>query len=103
MRHENLSAETSFTPSERDAVYKAIFARRDVRRFLSAPVPAEAIERVLRAAHHAPSVGFMQPWNFIVIRAAQTKFSIKEAFLSARAQEAERFSGDRKKLYLSLK
>ena len=45
----------------------------------------------------------MQPWNFIVIRAQRTKKLIKEAFLSARTQEAERFSGDRKKLYLSLK
>ena len=103
MTHENLSAETNFTLSERDAVYKAIFARRDVRRFLSWPVPVEAIERVLLAAHHAPSVGFMQPWNFIVIRDPNTKTSIKQAFLSARAQEAERFAGDRKELYLSLK
>ncbi|MEX0806449.1 MAG: 5,6-dimethylbenzimidazole synthase [Candidatus Binatia bacterium] len=103
MTHEKLSAEATFTPSEREAVYKAIFARRDVRRFLSSPIPAEAVERILLAAHHAPSVGFMQPWNFIVIREPDTKKLIKEAFLLARSQEAERFSGERKKLYLSLK
>jgi 5,6-dimethylbenzimidazole synthase len=103
MMDENWSAAATFTPTDREAVYKAIFARRDVRRFLSAPIPAEVVERILLAAHHAPSVGFMQPWNFIVIRAPHTKISIKQAFLSARAQEAERFSDDRKKLYLSLK
>ena len=93
----------TFTSAERDAVYKAIFSRRDVRRFVSTPIPAEAVEHILLAAHHAPSVGFMQPWNFIVIRDPRTKTSIKQAFLSARVQEAERFSDDRKKLYLSLK
>ncbi len=103
MTDENRSAQATFTPSERDAVYKAIFARRDVRRFLSSPIPADAIERILLAAHHAPSVGFMQPWNFIIIREAHKKRLIKDAFLSARSQEAERFSGDRRDLYLSLK
>jgi 5,6-dimethylbenzimidazole synthase len=103
MIDESRSAAAKFTPSEREAVYKAIFARRDVRRFVSTQIPAEAIERILLAAHHAPSVGFMPPSNFIVIRDLHTKASIKQAFLSARAQEAERFSDDRKKLYLSLK
>jgi 5,6-dimethylbenzimidazole synthase len=93
----------TFTTSEREAVYKAIFSRRDVRRFLSSPIPAEVIVRILLAAHHAPSVGFMQPWNFIVIRDSGTKKSIKQAFLSARAQEAEQFTDARKELYLSLK
>jgi 5,6-dimethylbenzimidazole synthase len=103
MIDESRSAAAKFTTSEREAVYKAIFARRDVRRFVSTQIPAEAIERILLAAHHAPSVGFMQPTNFIVIRDLHTKASIKQAFLSARAQEAKRFSDDRKKLYLSLK
>ena len=103
MTHESLTAEATVTPSERDAVYKTIFARRDVRRFLSAPIPAEVVERILLAAHHAPSVGFMQPWNFIVIREPRTKKLIKHAFLLARSQEAEWFSDERKKLYLSLK
>jgi 5,6-dimethylbenzimidazole synthase len=95
--------KTDISVAERAAIYKVVFARRDVRRFLSTPISSEAIERVLLAAHHAPSVGFMQPWNFILIRDPQTRKSIKEAFLLARTQEAEGFSGDRKNLYLSLK
>jgi 5,6-dimethylbenzimidazole synthase len=97
------TASATFTTSEREAVYKAIFSRRDVRRFVSTPIPEEVIERILLAAHHAPSVGFMQPWNFIVIRDSGTRKSIKQAFLSARAQEAEQFTNARKELYFSLK
>lgn len=97
------SAAATFTTAERETVYKAIFSRRDVRRFVSTPIPEEAIQRILLAAHHAPSVGFMQPWNFIVICDPQTKTSIKQAFLAARAQEAEQFAEGRKELYLSLK
>jgi 5,6-dimethylbenzimidazole synthase len=103
MIDEPQPAAGTFTASEREAVYKTIFSRRDVRRFLSSPIPAEVIERILLAAHHAPSVGFMQPWNFIVIRDAEAKKSIKQAFLAARAQEAEQFADARKELYLSLK
>jgi 5,6-dimethylbenzimidazole synthase len=103
MSGENSPSEMEFTPFEREAVYKAIFARRDVRRFRSAPIPDAAVERILLAAHHAPSVGFMQPWNFILLRELHNRRLIKESFLLARSQEAERFAGERKKLYLSLK
>jgi 5,6-dimethylbenzimidazole synthase len=92
-----------FSAEEIETFYKVVFNRRDVRRFLPTAIPAEVIQRVLLAAHHAPSVGFMQPWNFILIRSAQTKKRVKKAFLEARGMEAEQFSGERKKLYLALK
>ena len=58
-----------FSTAERDAVYRAIHTRRDVRgEFLPDAIPDEVLARVLTAAHHAPSVGFMQPWDFIVVR-----------------------------------
>jgi 5,6-dimethylbenzimidazole synthase len=103
MNHEQQPGRGAFSPAAREAVYRAIFTRRDVRRFLSAPVPADVLERILLAAHHAPSVGFMQPWNFIVIRDPRTKKAVKEEFSRARSQEVEQFSGQRKDLYLSLK
>jgi len=104
MSNENGAfAVTDFSPLERDAVYKAIFTRRDVRRFLPTPIPPETVEKILLAAHHGPSVGFMQPWQFILIRDPQRKKIIKNAFLEARCEEAEQFSGARKELYLSLK
>ena len=58
-----------FTDAEREAVYRAIRERRDIRsHFLPDPVPDDVVTRLLSAAHHGPSVGFMQPWDFIVIR-----------------------------------
>jgi 5,6-dimethylbenzimidazole synthase len=92
-----------FNREDKEAFYRAIFGRRDVRRFLSDPIPEETVNRILLAAHHAPSVGFMQPWNFILIRDPRTKSLVKDAFREARRQEAEQFSGARKELYLSLK
>lgn len=58
---------------EKEAVYKAIYGRRDVRTFLSKEVSEEKINRILNAAHHGPSVGFMQPWNFILISSDSVK------------------------------
>ena len=57
-----------YPPEQRDAVYRVIAERRDVRRgFRPDPVPADVLGRVLAAAHQAPSVGLSQPWDFIVI------------------------------------
>src|ERR687887_901927 len=60
-------SSTSFSGIEKQALYKAIFSRRDVRsHFIEGKnVPNDVIWRILDAAHHAPSVGFSQPWNFI--------------------------------------
>src|SRR6516164_3651592 len=57
-----------FPDEQREAVYRVIAERRDVRQgFVPDPVPADVLRRVLAAAHQAPSVGFSQPWDFIVI------------------------------------
>jgi 5,6-dimethylbenzimidazole synthase len=69
---------------EREAVYKTIFCRRDVRRdFKPDPIPEETLMRVLTAAHHAPSVGFSQPWDFILVKSAETRAAIKRDFEEA--------------------
>ncbi len=100
----NLGAAGPFTSEERDAVYRAIFTRRDVRsQFLARPIPAEILQRLLLAAHHAPSVGFMQPWNFIVITAQATKEAIKSAFTQANGEAALLFDDEKFALYSALK
>ena len=58
---------TDFDDQDRDALYRIIAARRDMRHFRPDPVDPEALRRVLEAAHAAPSVGYMQPWRFIRI------------------------------------
>ena len=78
-----------FSEAERRAVYRAIYERRDVRgHFLADPVPDAVLGRILNAAHHAPSVGFMQPWDFIVIRDEGVRRAVRENFARANRQAA---------------
>ena len=93
-----------FSDPERAAVYRVIFERRDVRRnFLRKPIADDVLERILTAAHHAGSVGYMQPWDFVVIRERTTKRAVKQLFTQANAEAAVRYDGARATLYRSLK
>jgi len=93
-----------FTAEECEAVYRCIVERRDVRaEFLPDPIPDAVLGRILRAGHHAPSVGFMQPWDFIVIRDRAVREVIHDAFQCANAEAAAMFEGDRQATYRSLK
>ena len=70
-----------FSEDEQAGFYKAIYSRRDVRsHFTTEPINNKALTKILDAAHHAPSVGFSQPWNFILIKDSNTKKKIKESF-----------------------
>jgi 5,6-dimethylbenzimidazole synthase len=94
----------SLSEQARAAVYQNIFTRRDVRsQFLPDQVSDVVLSRVLMAAHHAPSVGFMQPWNFIVIRSKAVRQRIHAAFLLARAEEAKNFENEKQQQYRRLK
>ena len=82
----------AFSLPERQAVYRAIYERRDMRHFSGGVVADEVLQRLLSAAHHAPSVGLMQPWRFIRIRNPQLRGSLhalveEERILTARALE----------------
>jgi 5,6-dimethylbenzimidazole synthase len=51
-----------------DPLYDVIHRRRDVRaQFTGAPIPGDVLDRILAAAHAAPSVGLTQPWDFILV------------------------------------
>ncbi|MCK5916887.1 MAG: 5,6-dimethylbenzimidazole synthase [Cocleimonas sp.] len=92
------------TEDERTAVYKTIYARRDVRNeFKPDEVPQEVIQRILMAAHHAPSVGFMQPWDFLVIKDIKIKQQIKNEFIKANTEAAKMFNEKKTKEYKALK
>ena len=93
-----------FTDEEKKGLYKAIYSRRDVRsRFAGRPVEDEVLSRILHAAHHAPSVGFSQPWNFILIRDGATRKRIKESFDEERARSSRLVEEPRRTEYLSFK
>src|SRR5438270_12920514 len=80
----------SFSEAEREAIRKVMRDRRDVRRFRPAPVPDDVLRRVLEMAHLAPSVGFMQPWNFLVITSAELRRQVKALFEAVNARERAR-------------
>jgi 5,6-dimethylbenzimidazole synthase len=95
---------SEFSNQEKSGLYKAIYTRRDVRaHFDSKPINDEVLARILNAAHHAPSVGFSQPWNFILIRDAKTKSKIKDSFEMERDRSSKQVDGEKKSKYLSLK
>jgi len=84
--------------------YETLFGRRDVRsEFTSTPIPHDLLARLIIAAHHAPSVGLSQPWNFIVIESPEVKASVHSAFCEANEEAASLFDGERQQQYRELK
>ena len=93
-----------FTTAEKEGFYKAVYPRRDVRsHFTAEPISNNTITKILHAAHHAPSVGFSQPWNFVLIKDNETKKIIKESFETERKRAAELVKGSKRSEYLSFK
>ncbi len=66
-RCEEAMTDKVFSLEEREAIYRAIAERRDMRHFAGGTVAPALLARLLEAAHQAPSVGLMQPWRFIRI------------------------------------
>ena len=92
----------AFSAAEQQAVYRAIYKRRDMRHFSGGSVTDEVLQRLLSAAHHAPSVGFMQPWRFIRVRSQPLRAELhglveQERLLTARAL------GEREEAFMKLK
>ncbi|WP_293034647.1 5,6-dimethylbenzimidazole synthase [Paraburkholderia sp.] len=104
MESQAVRPDHQFSEAERAAVYRTIFSRRDVRgQFLPDAIPDEVLSRVLMAAHHAPSVGFMQPWNFLVVRSQDVKQRVHDLFKKANAEAAQMFDGEKREVYSRLK
>lgn len=94
---------TDFSKEEQQAVYKAIYGRRDIRVYLPDPLPAHLLSRILDAGHHAPSVGFMQPWDFVVITHPDLKQRLASIVDKERIRASQSFDGIRQDHYLRLK
>lgn len=98
-----MSLPHRYSDTERDAVYRVIAERRDMRHFLPNTVVEEAVlQRVLHAAHQAPSVGLMQPWRFIRISDAKLREQIY-ALVDAERQLTAQALGERDTEFLRLK
>jgi 5,6-dimethylbenzimidazole synthase len=91
-----------FTREEIEALYKVMAARRDMRHFSSEPLPVELLQRLLNAAHLAPSVGLMQPWRFIHIRDRRLRERI-HALVEAERSRTAAALGERDEEFMRLK
>jgi len=81
-----------YSDDDIEAIYRVIEQRRDMRHFTNEPVDSALLERLLKAAHFAPSVGFMQPWRFIritdqALRQQMHQLVEEERIATARAME----------------
>ena len=91
-----------FTEPEIAGVYRAIAERRDMRHFRPDPVDPALLKRLLWAAHHAPSVGYMQPWRFIRI----TDHTLRErmhALVEVERRATAKALGEREDDFMRLK
>jgi 5,6-dimethylbenzimidazole synthase len=90
--------DKKFNELEKEIFYSVIYSRRDVRkRFLNKSIENKTIYNILKAAHHAPSVGFSQPWNFILIKDKDTRLKVKDSFLKERLRSIDFLKEDKEK------
>lgn len=97
-----ITDDHQFSADEAAAVYRAIALRRDMRHFRPDPVPADTLDRLLQAAHLAPSVGFMQPWRFVRVTDRALRRSIHDLVEAERRRTADEL-GPRRAEFLRLK
>ena len=92
----------AFSQADIDAVYRVIAARRDVRHFVPGKIDEALLTRILTAAHHAPSVGFMQPWRFIRVVSDTMRTALADLVEAERVQTAAAL-GERGAEFMRLK
>ncbi|ART55334.1 5,6-dimethylbenzimidazole synthase [Acidovorax carolinensis] len=92
----------AFAPGDARAVYRAIFEQRDMRHFAGGQVADETLRRLLQAAHHAPSVGFMQPWRFVRVTNVALRHQLHDLVEQERVLTA-RALGEREDEFMRLK
>ncbi|MDH6491723.1 nicotinate-nucleotide--dimethylbenzimidazole phosphoribosyltransferase [Streptomyces sp. SAI-127] len=104
VRQSTGPAAPAYDDAEREAVLKVMRERRDIRNgFRGDPIPHEVLLRVLEAAHTAPSVGHSQPWDFVVIRSAETRAAMQDLAQRQRDAYAKSLPKGRAKQFKELK
>nr|WP_238355887.1 5,6-dimethylbenzimidazole synthase [Kribbella sandramycini] len=99
-----LGAAPAYSPGERAVVHRVLGERRDVRRgFVDLPVADDVLERVLGAAHRAPSVGLSQPWDFLVVRDVATRRKVRDLAAAQRDAFARSLPAGRRERFDGLK
>jgi 5,6-dimethylbenzimidazole synthase len=92
-----------FGPEFGAALADLLAWRRDVRHFLRDPIPEPVVLRLIELASLAPSVGYSQPWRFVLVEDPARRTQIRTSFEEANRRALGNYSGDRAALYASLK
>ncbi|WP_212532332.1 nicotinate-nucleotide--dimethylbenzimidazole phosphoribosyltransferase, partial [Actinospica durhamensis] len=93
-----------YTEDALETVYRVIHERRDIRNdFLPDEIPTEVLTRILEAAHTAPSVGFSQPWDFLVLRDTDRRQAVHDLADRQRRAYAASLPKARAKAFAALK
>jgi 5,6-dimethylbenzimidazole synthase len=96
------------SPRQFDTDFRASFRelvlwRRDVRRFRRDPVDPALIDSLLELASHAPSVGYCQPWRFVLVESSACRNAVKDSFVRANAEALDNYQGEQRAHYARLK
>ena len=94
-----------FTSQEQQSLQDIMRHRRDVRgnRFTDEPLSDSVVQQILQVAEISPSVGFSQPWEFVIIRDQQTKQSVADIFETENEQAEKQFTDEKRHHYAKLK
>jgi 5,6-dimethylbenzimidazole synthase len=98
-------AQKLFDEQHASILQDIIASRRDVRgnNFLSDPIDDSILDRILLSAIHAPSVGFSQPWEFVIIKNPATREKIKQSFTEKNTAAAGMFPDEKAEQYKQIK
>ena len=96
---------STFSSEQADFLAELMAARRDVRgnRFKQSPIPQSAIDQIMESAAVAPSVGFSQPWEFVVVNDLTTRKKVVESYQRVNDIAKTQFEGEKSELYARLK
>ncbi len=98
-----MGAPPVFDDAFRSRLAELFAWRRDVRRFTARPLPAGALEALVRGAAAAPSVGFSQPWRFVEVASPARRRAVVAEFERANARAAAAYDDAASASYRTLK
>lgn len=96
-------AAPALSAQDRAALYRVMASRRDIRHFLPDSIPGPVLARLFRAVHMGPSVGFSQPWDYIVVEDAHSKEKLAILADMERQVQSLYFADPRQQEFLALK
>jgi 5,6-dimethylbenzimidazole synthase len=100
---ESVAAPPLFDETFRETLDALLLWRRDVRRFATTSLEAGVVDRLVERACLAPSVGYSQPWRFVLAESPQVRSAIRANFVTCNREALAEYAGERARRYAELK